>query len=458
MAGLSPSRKVAFNIMCVARERDAYVRELLNAPAGIAALEKLSPEDRAFVRRLVLGVTATSGTLDEIIDTYAAKPDKLDACVRDALRLEAYEMLFLGKPAHVAVSQGVDLVRSKAKSAAGLANAVLRRVSENGEAFMAASDAHRFGLPQWLLDRVGRDLGQERARAFGQSCLEQAPVFVAAVPMWIDDEGAPKAFGEAGMPVRSYGAVPGAWRVIDPAKLTACRLVEQDHALVCDYGAQAVAFLAAPEPAERVLEVGSGRGTKTVLLAGHAHRAGGAARIWALDVHPYKASVARERLEKAGVDGVEQVTGDACDLDSLEGLPREFERILVDAPCSGTGTLRRHPEIAWSLTPEAVASCAELQLRLLKSVSARVAPAGELVYATCSVLRQEDEDVVGAFLASPEGAGFEVVPIREARGVASSRPLADEMAARMTPEGYLRTYPAPKECDGHFAAVLRRRA
>lgn len=455
MAGLSPSRKAAFNALCVARERSAYVRELMNSANAPQSYARLSPEDRAFALRLALGVTATSGTLDEAIDRFVARPERLDAAVRDALRLAAYELLFLGKSPHVAVSQGVELVKSCAKSAAGLANAVLRRVAENAAAFMAQSDAHRYGLPAWLLDRVAADLGAETARDFGASCLEAAPVYVANVPMWISDKRAPGAFLDAGMPVRSCGSVPGAWRALDPAQVATCTLVEQCQAVVSDYGAQAVACLAAPEPADRVLEVGSGRGTKTILLAGHAHRAQGAARIWALDVHAFKARVAAERLEKARVAGVVQVTGDACDLGAAAGLPPRFEHVLVDAPCSGTGTLRRHPEITWSLTPADVEACADLQLRMLRSVASRVADGGLLTYATCSVLRTENEDVVAAFLASPEGSGFRLelpADLVDPSDVA----LVDEMSQRTTPQGFFRTAPAPAACDGHFCASLRR--
>ena len=455
MAGLSLARKAALTTLCIARERYAYVRELLNSKAGREAVASLAPEDRAYASKLALGVTATRGTLDEAINAYASKPEKIAPAVRDALRIAAYERLFLDKPAHVAVSQGVELVKSVAKNAGGLANAILRRVAENAQAFMAESDAHRYGLPQWLVDRLNDELGPEAAARFGQSCLETAPVYVANVPMWINDKRAEAVFAEAGVEVRPCGAVPGSMEALEAAKAARCTLVEENQAVVADYGAQLVAYLAAPEPGDRMLEVGSGRGTKTILLAGHLHRRHGAARIWALDVHAYKARLASERLQRARVPEVRQVTGDACDLGGIADLPPAFDRILVDAPCSGTGTLRRHPEITWSLRSVDVETCAELQLAMVRSAAARLAPGGMLTYATCSVLREENEDVVTAFLESPEGAGFEVVPIAEA--VPEGNGFAvDEMDERSTPEGYLRTYPAPGSCDGHFCACLRR--
>lgn len=457
MAGVSAARMAAYRTLSIARERDAYIRELVNSSAAQEVLGHLKDADRAFARRLALGVCATCGTLDEALDTYIAKPSKVAPGVRDALRISAYELLFLGKPAHVVVSQGVELVRSRAKSAAGLANAVLRRVADNAEAFMAASMWRRCGIPEWLYGRVCADLGQQRADEFAQACLEPAPVYVANVPMWVSDKKAPDAFAAAGLLVEPCEGVPGAWRATDPAKVASCPLVEQSQAVVADYAAQAVAFLAAPQPGDRVLEVGSGRGTKTILMAGHAHRAQGAARIWALDAHAYKAELAAKRLEAARVAGVQQVVGDACKLDEVvsAGMPARFDHILVDAPCSGTGTLRRHPEITWSLMPEAVESCAALQLEMLKSVAGHLAPGGQLTYATCSVLRQEDEAVVEAFLSSPEGAGFEVVCPADAVD-ARNVDAVDAMSRMSTPEGFFRTYPRQGSCDGHFCAVLRK--
>ena len=457
MAGVAAARMAAYRTLSIARERDAYVRELVNSSAAQEVLGHLKAEDRAFARRLALGVCATSGTLDEALDRYIAKPSKVAPGVRDALRISAYELLFLDKPAHVVVSQGVELVRSRAKGAAGLANAVLRRVAENAQAFMAESPAHRCGIPAWLYDRLTAELGEERALDFANACLEPAPVYVANVPMWVSDRKAADALAAAGLLTEPCEGVPGAWRALDAAKVPGCSLVEQSQVIVADYAAQAVAFLAAPEPGDRVLEVGSGRGTKTILMAGHAHRAQGAARIWALDTHAYKAEVAAKRLEAARVVGVQQVTGDACKLDEVKGtLPEKFDHILVDAPCSGTGTLRRHPEITWSVTPEAVTSCAELQLAMLRSVAPRVAPGGQLTYATCSVLREEDEAVLEAFLAAPEGAEFEVVPVADVPDPRNAVAV-EAMASLSTPQGFLRTYPKQGGCDGHFCAVLRRK-
>lgn len=459
MTKLSASRRAALSTLLVARERSAYVRDLLNSKAGQQGLEGLSDEDRAFATRLALGVASTWGTLDEVIDRFVTRPESLQPDVREALRIATFELLFLRKSPHAAVSQGVELVKTRAKSAAGLANAVLRRVSESAEEFMAESDAHRFGLPAWLFERFVQDVGAQHAADLGAAGLDQAPTYIATVPMWVTDRRADQLLAMAGIVARPAGAVPGSWRAQDARVVASSELLtgEEAQIVVADYGAQLVACLASPEPGERVLEVGSGRGTKSVLMAGHAHRRGGVARIWALDLHESKAAPAAERLRRARVEGVTQVTGDARRLGAIAGLPPHFDRILVDAPCSGTGTLRRHPEIAWSLEPRDVTSCARTQLDMLVSCGERLASGGVMTYATCSVLAEENEGVVEAFLANEVGAQFEVVPVADMAAATGIVELVDEVGELSGSQGYLRTYPRPDGCDGHFCACLRKR-
>ena len=193
--------------------------------------------------------------------------------------------------------------------------------------------------------------------------------------------------------------------------------------LPCDLAAQSVVAdaLAFAGAGPRVLEVGQGRGTKSVLLAA------GASSLVSVEVDPHKSELASRRMAAAGVaDRVECVCDDGRFLGKVEG---DFDLVFVDAPCSGTGTLSRHPEIAWSLKEASVEELAGLQLQILRTSARRVAPGGSLAYSTCSVLRAEDEDIVAAFLASGEGAGFTLV----------SEGLTDQ-----------------PNSDRHFLALLRR--
>ena len=225
------------------------------------------------------------------------------------------------------------------------------------------------------------------------------------------------------------GPAAGSFSLGRPSALVPSGLVERVDVLPCDLAAQEVALACAPAPGERVLEVGSGRGTKTVLLEGAAVAAGGTCRIVAVEADARRSERAAARMAAAGVaDHVRCVAADGRALDDSYG---SFELVFVDAPCTGTGTLARHPEIAWSLAPEAPAELARLQGELLASAAARVGEGGRLAYATCSVLAEENERVVEAFLAGPAGVGF----VLEDAGLTEALPGTDT----------------------HFCATLRRR-
>ena len=427
MARATAARRCALALLGERRRRDARARDLLR---GSEALSGLPERDRAFATRLVLGATAAEGALDRAVDAHLRRGARLEPRVRDALRLAAFELLYLGERSDVAVSQGVELVRGVAPRAAGLANAVLRRVAESDASDLALVGA----LPEWLCERALASLGPADASVWAMGALGPAGAWVAANRARLSLREAETLLAKAGCdPVA--GPVAGSFLLGAPARLAPSGLVERVDVLPCDLAAQEAALAAAPEPGSRVLEVGQGRGTKTVLLEGAAVAAGGPCEIVAVELDPRKSALAARRMEAAGV--AEHVACVAADGRALGGddlpdvLLGTFELVFVDASCTGTGTLARHPEIAWSLESSAPEELAALQGEILSAAAARVAPGGRLVYATCSVLAEEDERVVEAFLASATGAGFELV------------------AASRTP--------VRPNTDTHFHAELRRR-
>ena len=418
MARLAPARRAACAFLGERRRRGARARDLLRGAQELSALDE---RDRGLVTRLVMGATAAEGALDALIDAHLRRGAKLEPRVRDALRLAAFELVYLGTRGDVAVSQGVELVRAVAPRAAGLANAVLRRVAEKDVAAMAAarervaagafdaSDLALVGaLPQWLAERALASLGAERAAAWAAGALEPAGAWVAANRARHVERGQSlfHILEKAGCEPEA-GPLPGSFLLGAPARLAPSGLVEHVDVMPCDLAAQEVALACAPAPGERVLEVGQGRGTKTLLLEGAAVAAGGPCEVTAVEVSPRKSELAARRMGEAGVAGhVRCVCADGRALPDDLGA---FDLVFLDAPCTGTGTLSRHPEIAWSLAPTAPAELAALQADLLASAAARVAPGGRLVYATCSILAEENDAVIQAFLASPAGAAFELV-------------------------------------------------
>lgn len=435
MTKLAAARKAALRVLVEADRSGSYVREMLNADAGLRSLDA---RDRGLAMRLALGTTATAGCLDEALDAYIAKPNKVAPRVRWCLRIAAFELLYLGTPAEVAVSQGVELVRSCARGAVGFANAVLRRVADGRAAYLAAEDvadddretvrlARSGGLPTWLVHAVIEVRGAEAAAVLSAAELEAAPLSVHL------NSRVDAIAGIGG----STTDVPGCIADVDGPALMASAALERADAVVSDANAQTVAY-AAVRPGS-LLEIGSGRGTKTFVIAAESQRAGFARAHVAVELSEGKCALNRERLARAGLDaGVRVLAGDACDLDAVlapidaeAGERRLFDTVLVDAPCSGTGTMRRHPEIPWRLVPDdAFYGLPKLQLTMLEEAARRVSPGGRLIYATCSVLASENEDVVSSFLASEAGQRFAL----------------DESPHQ--------TIPAPGGYDGHFYATF----
>lgn len=469
MARVSPARRAALRVLSEQRRRQGRVRELLRASQDMAALDA---RDRALASRLAFGVVACEGQLDRVLNERVRRPSSVEPRVRDALRLACFEILYLDTPGAVAVSQGTELVRSVTPRAAGMANAVLRKVAgevrpqvdaARERCVAGGSDLDDLalvsGLPAWLLRRVRASRDNEAVRSLALAQMEPAPVYVTGNAARHDADATCELLREAGLDPSETG-LPGCFELGHAAPLAASGLVDAVDVVVSDLAAQLVAHVVAPRPGAHVLEIGQGRGTKSLLLEGVALRAGGFAHVAGLDVEPYKTRLAARRMRTARLaEWVTCTAFDACALAEAEVpdvFARSFDAVFVDAPCSGTGTMRRHPEIAWSLDEESLAgegSLPQLQARMLAAAASRVRAGGMLAYATCSVLAEENEQVVGAFLASREGAGFERVPVDEAAATAAA---AELVRASMTERGDFQSLPAVGSCDGHFCAVLRR--
>lgn len=481
MARLAPARRAALRLGAECRQRDARAREVLRTSDVMDGLEA---RDRALATRLVLGVQRARGLCDAVVDAHLTH-GHLEPRVRDALRLSTFELLYLGTPTQVAVSQGVELAAVASRRARGLANAVLRRVAAEdvpameaargrvraaraeGDVSEAADVALVGALPEWLARELVASLGAG-ACALALDAMEP-PAPTVAVNLSINSEGEAFArLADAGLrPSRLPW--PGCIALGAQAGLAASGLVEETCVLPADPAAQMVSWLAAPaENVDAMLEVGQGRATKTLLIAGANRRLGGKVLLACVDSVAFKSRLARERVRTGGLGGrATCVTLDATRLDARD-VPRElrgtFGQVFVDAPCSGTGTMRRHPEVAWSLGHESVcggsATLPALQLRMLSAAAARVAPGGTLAYSTCSDLRAEDEDVVRAFLASEAGRGFAPLPATEAPCASVLGQESLRILRAMTGrDGFLRTEGGRAlglDCDGHFLALMRR--
>lgn len=419
----SPGRLAALYATQQVRRRKAYAQEIIEASIDTS---KLSAEDRAFATLLTLGVVSAQGALDAVINRAIRDPRDIQPDVRDAIRISAYEIIFLKKAPHAAVDQGVELVRAVAPSASGLANAVLHRILEGSEAFPYGDPtkdiealALLYAFPSWLAKTLVADLGAQAAVQLMKASNGQAPLFISVNALQATDEEIIELFKEAGCELEAASSggvdVAGCYRVTNTRTLAdgrISRLFSQGKILVSDASAQAVAqsVLEGRLP-KSVLEIGSGRGTKTLLMQSFAQRLyGKQLSLTCMDSHGFKTDLLRERAKAYGAEIDELITGNATRLDSVID-DRTFDTIFIDAPCSGLGTLRRHHEIRWRLQPEQIEELAEVGLAMLKSAASHVDVGGSLVYSTCTVTYAENNGVVKRFLESEEGKSFKLVPV-----------------------------------------------
>ncbi|WP_165045958.1 RsmB/NOP family class I SAM-dependent RNA methyltransferase [Adlercreutzia sp. ZJ138] len=419
----TPGRKAALQVLRIVRERDAFAQDVI---AKHIDRSSMSIEDRAFATKLVLGVVGSVGTVDEVLNRALNNPTDIQPDVRDALRISTYEIIFLEKEPYTAVDQGVELVRSFEPKATGLANAVLRKVVAEKRSFPYGDPrtdlsvfARLHAFPLWLAEALVRDLEPQAARDFMAASNEPAPVFVAVnAARTEDDEVVSELTAAKGEPqpvVFGDEAIPGCYRIKSGRVLVdgrIDRILGQGKLIVSDASSQTVANMVLPDELPKsFLEIGAGRGTKTILIQSAAQRKYGRQidQYVALDNLKYKTELVRERADRCGVQLSDALTADATCLDESLG-EAVFDVVFIDAPCTGVGTLRRHPEIRWRLKPEASEQMAEVGLAMLRSAASHVKPGGVLAYATCTVLKRENIDVVKSFLASDEGSVFDVAP------------------------------------------------
>jgi len=397
-----------------------------------ADVESLPTRDRAFLHELVLGTLRRRAALDFACARLLDRPfTRLDGPVKAILRLGAYQLLHLRVPPRAAVSESVELAQAVAPRASGLVNAVLRRLAREGAPPFPAAEADPLGwltsagsLPRWLatrwLERLGPDAAVARARAF----LDPPPSVFRFNPRVADAEERARA---AGLEPRRL-TVPGSWT----AEGRTATLAADGVIYVQDQGSQMAGHLAAQ--GRRVLDACAAPGGKTTLLA-DLLGAGGT-------VVGAEASLPRlERMAglvaRWGATTVRLVGADAR-RPPFAGL---FDSVLLDAPCTGLGTVARHPDIRWRTTERDVVRHALRQRELIGSVAALVAPGGGLVYSVCSGEPEEGEEVVGAFLEGHREFARAPLP-------AWAAPFAEA--------GYARTRPERDGGDAFFVAPLRR--
>jgi len=447
---VSPARRIAAEVLLRVEQGGAFANLALDG--ALRAAGALEPREAALATELTYGTLRWQLQLDRALGVHSDRPlEELDPNVRTALRLSAFELLHHPRvPARAAVDQGVELVRALgAARASGYANAVLRRLSEtrspaplpSREADPIGHIAAAWAHPRWMVERWSKWLGFEEAEKLCAANQQQAPATVRVARRKGTREEAMGALREARIESTPGRYSPDAL-VLAPGAPPALDIEGHEQGLfqAQDEGAQLVSLYAAPPRGASVLDACAAPGGKACHLAEL-----GAAEVLAVDLHARKASQVEEAARRLGLDNVRALPADATL--PLPGDPR-FDLVLLDAPCSGLGTLRRHPEAKLRRTPADVDRLAQLQTRLLDAVSRAVKPDGLLVYAICTLTPEESDEQVARFLAGhPE---FRPEPPPD--GWATPRAAVDCLDA----QGRLLTLPHRTGTDGFFAVRLRR--
>lgn len=448
---MSPARTVAREAVTRVRERGSYAHETL---ATLLADRDLDRRDTAFATRLAYGTIAYRGTLDESLSRHVRTRGGLDPVVGDCLALSSYEILLLRTPDRAAVSEGVELVRAVCPQAAGLANAVLRRVAESAADFPWGDPdtdvealARLHGHPLWIASMWIDELGHDAATAVMAADNDPAPLFLSVVAAGEASNRSVEWLVERGIHA-SLTPLDGCLLADEPAAAVKSEAVRSREVLVVDAGAQ-FAAMAVPLPESgSVVEIGAGRGSKTLLMAARAVRSESDVDFTAVDLHAHKLERLERDAEALGYSNVTTLVLDATDPAGLAWPNDPADAVLVDSPCSGLGTLRRHPDRRWRVAPDDIESVACVGEALLSRAASLVKPGGFVVYSTCTITKRENEQVMRTFLATEQGAQFETDPLDDE--------VPEVWESFLTPEGWYRSVPAAGGPDGHFVARIRR--
>jgi 16S rRNA (cytosine967-C5)-methyltransferase len=451
---VSPARAAAFDILLRVERESSYAVELLHS----RAIDSLATVDRSLATELVMGVLRWQSLLDaQVSQSSSQRLSRLDLEILIALRLAVYQLRWLSRiPARAAIHESVELVkRARKRSAAPFVNAVLRKIVAgtplNSEATpqvngtstetLAASAAH----PLWLVERWAQVYG---LNAVIQICRHNQSVPVTAIRL--RDPEAEDQLRAEGIELAPGAFLASARRVLS-GDITASIAFRSGKCAIQDEASQLVAALVGH--GARVLDCCAAPGGKTLAIADR----NAAAQIIAVDLHAHRARLLRQLLRAqnpsgdAGGGNVSVVAADARNLP----FARNFDHALADVPCSGTGTLSRNPEIKWRLTPADLAELHARQYAILQAVLGQVGPGGRVIYSTCSLEREENEDVIEQMLAVNNS--FRLLDCAvELANLKSEGELTWPNLDTLVRGPYLRTIPGIHPCDGFFVAILEK--
>ncbi len=436
------------------KPRERALRILKSSEAGAFADELLAESrsmfdhrDNAFILELVYGSLRNRSWLDWSLDQFSAQPvGKTDGWTRNILRLGSYQLLFLDKvPPSAAVNTSTELAKTFGKKS-GYVNGLLRALERKKKDIPlpalgdpAKNLAIRHSHPEWLVRRWMARVGLERTEQALKENNRPAPLILRANTLKTTRPELRAALEADGATARETAYAPQGMEITASPGLQSLSAFQKGMFIIQDEAGQLVSMLLAPKPGEAVLDACAAPGGKATHLAELMRDQG---TVIALESDPRRLERLRENIERLGITAIKPIQGDAATY--AEGV---FDKILIDAPCSGLGVLRRHPDGRWAKTERGVRERGRLQRELLANCARLLKPGGALVYATCTTEPEENEEVIAAFLAGhPEFT------------LDDPRPFLPESAAQLVDDNYyFRTFPEAPEMDGFFGARMVRK-
>lgn len=448
---ISRARSAALEILRRVEAEGAYsslaLRAVFDRQTG------MPPADRALATDLVYGTLRWRRRIDHALTLHCRRPlHKVEPTLLRILRLGTYQLLFLDRvPPWAAVDQSAALARIiRGARAAGFVNGVLRALAAGRRAIRWPDPARdpvaalgvEHSFPDWLVARWLERFGPERTAALLGACNRPAALWVRVHTLRTDAAELGRLLEASGTRSRPCPWLPQALRLEDPGRVDALAAHQAGLFHVQDAAAQAVCHLVAPRPGERILDACAAPGGKSATLAQMMRDRGA---IVAGDIHPARVGLIEQLTARLGLGCVQTRCGDAAA--PAPAGQRAFDRVLVDAPCSALGVIRRHPECKWRVQPEDLVRLAGLQRKLLDAAVAALAPGGTLVYSVCTPTAEEGPALLETWLQDHPGM-IPQDPRRDAP--ASWHRLLD-------PRGRLATWPDLHEMDAHFAVRLLKR-
>ncbi len=394
----TPARRCAYTVTRRVFEGGAYTDHAFRAEAQRLELDG---RDRAFAMRLAYGVVQRRRTLDHVLEAVSDRAvADLDAEVIAALRLGAYQLLYMdGVADHAAVTESVDLAKAAGSRGHGLVNAVLRRTAREGPALLGKlgdSTPQEAALlhshPDWVAEMWWEQLGPDAARALMSADNEAAESAARVNTLRAEVDAVVTELAQAGVAATADTDIPEALVLEQPYDLHGSQLFERGALMPQSRASMMVARAVDPQPGERVLDLCAAPGGKTTHLAALMGNEG---EVMAVELDAKRARDVARNAERLGATCVEVVVGDAAQ----PAFGADYDRVLVDPPCSDLGTLRSRPDARWRKTPEQVAELAALQAGILDAAVQALRPGGRLVYSTCTISPDENEHQMEAVVA-----------------------------------------------------------